>query len=272
VDADRNIYLSIAELSQRYRATDRCEDAGPLTEFELRVFSQHGEDGVIAEVLARIGIDGAQFVEFGIETGREGNCVFLADVLGWAGLFIEPDPDCYASLAHKYARNQRISTLNAIVTEDNVGHLFTEAGLPEEFDVLSIDVDGQDYWIWAGLESYRPRVVVIEYNASLAPDRQLVQPRGHTERWDGTDYFGASLDALCALAQAKGYRLVHTDLGAINAFFVREDLAQDRFPSADAVPRRHEPNYFLQGYRHPADRHRRPYIDIASPEADLQLP
>ena len=117
--------------------------------------------------------------------------------------------------------------------------------------MLSIDVDGQDYWIWAALESYRPRVMVIEYNAALPPGRQLVQPRGHREAWDGTDYFGASLDALCSLADRKGYALVHTDLAAVNAFFVRSDLAAAPCRRPDEVARRHQPNYFMRGYRHP---------------------
>ena len=85
METDRSIYLSIAELRRRYRTQPESTVAGPLTEFELRCFSQHGEDGVIAEILARVGIGAGFFVEFGIETGREGNCVFLADVLGWEG-------------------------------------------------------------------------------------------------------------------------------------------------------------------------------------------
>ena len=123
--------------------------------------------------------------------------------------------------------------MHAAVTPDNVEELFVQAGVPPEPDVLSIDVDGQDYWIWEAIEACRPRVVVIEYNAVLPPGRQLVQPLGFVDRWDGTDYFGASLDAVCALAERKRYRLVHTDLGAINAFFVRSDLADGTAPPED---------------------------------------
>ena len=93
---------------------------------------------------------------------------------------------------------------------------------------------------------------------------QLVQPRGHSDRWDGTDYFGASLDALCALADRKGYRLTYTDMAASNAFFVRSDLDSDVLPCSEDVPRRHQPNYFMRGYRHPADPHNRGYVDLMS--------
>lgn len=260
METDRGIYLSMVELVRRYR-TPR-ESTGPLTSFELRCFSQHGEDGVIAELLARVGIGSQFFVEFGIESGREGNCVFLADVLGWRGLFIEPDEAGYSELAAKYGASERIRTQNAAVTPANVESLFAAAGVPPEPDVLSIDVDGQDYWIWEALETYRPRVVVVEYNARLAAGRRLVQPRGYDQGWDGTDYFGASLDALCDLAGRKGYRLAHTDLAAINAFFVRDDLGGGALPSAEDVPRRHQPNYFMRGYQHPADPERRPYLDL----------
>lgn len=264
METDRSIYLSIAELSRRYRAANESDREAPLTEFELRCFSQHGEDGVIAEILARIGTGTKFFAEFGIECGREGNCVFMADVIGWAGLFIEPDEASYAALARKYATSEQIQTLNATVTPDNVEDLFADARVPPEPDVVSIDVDGQDYWIWEALEAYRPRLVVIEYNALLPAGRQLTQPRGYDEPWDGTDYFGASLDALCALADRKEYRLVHTDLAAINAFFVRADVAGGRFPPPHTVPHRREPNYFMQGYHHPPDPQRRSYSDLAS--------
>jgi tRNA (mo5U34)-methyltransferase len=108
-------------------------------------------------------------------------------------------------------------------------------------------------------------MIAIEYNAALAPGRRLVQPRDHTAGWNGTDFFGASLDALVALGEQRGYQLVHTDLSGANAFFVRKDLAGDRFPAANDVPRRLEPNYFMQGYHHPPDRSRRRYVDLDAP-------
>jgi SAM-dependent methyltransferase len=267
METDREIFLSIAELRRRYATPAARPATGSLTEFELRCFSQHGEDGVIAELLARIGVTTGFFVEFGIESGREGNCVFLADVLDWSGLFIEPDEQKFAELGDKYAANAAVQTIGATVTPENIEQLFARASVPSEPDILSIDVDGQDYWIWEALEAYRPKIVVIEYNAALPPGRQLVQPKGYAEEWDGTDYFGASLDALCALAERKGYTLAHTDLAAINAFFVRSDLSQDAVPRADQVARRSQPNYFMTAFRHSPDPRHRPYTDLAAPEA-----
>jgi len=261
LESDRTIYLSLAELGHRY-AVGASDRVGSLTQFELRCFSQNGEDGVIAEILSRTGLLTSFFVEFGVESGREGNCVFLADVLGWKGLFIEADEVSYTALNRKYIEGGRVRTINSAVTPNNVEDLFASAEVPPDFDLLSIDVDGADYWIREALQAYRPRVVVIEYNAALGSRAALVQPRGHDQAWDGTDYFGASLGALCVLAERKGYQLVHTDLAAINAFFVRADLTGDRFPTAGEVPRRQDPNYFLQGYRHPQDPTHRQYFTV----------
>jgi SAM-dependent methyltransferase len=263
VQTDRQIYIALDELARRHEAPSPG-DSGPLTRFELRGFSQHGEDGVIAEILGRIGVGGRFFVEFGVESGREGNCVFLADVLDWGGLFIEADDDAHASLKRKYAANPRVTTVHAAVTPENVESVFEQAGVPAEPDLLSIDIDGGDYWVWDQVRRYRPRVVVIEYNAALAPGQAVVQPSDHRQVWAGTDYFGASLDALSELATSKQYRLVHTDLAAINAFFVRADLAEGRFPAESEVPRRSEPNYFMKGYSHPADDAGRRYVDVRS--------
>jgi hypothetical protein len=260
--SSRDIYLSLAILERRQ--VSRVENAGSLSPYELRCFSQNGEDGVVAEIMSRVGSEQRFFVEFGIQDGREGNCVLLADVADWSGLFIEADRSDYERLEAKYIAAPHVKTVNALVTPENVEEVFDRASVPEEFDLLSIDIDGQDYWVWEALNSYRPRVVVIEYNSGLPASRRLVQPRGNPQLWDGSDYIGASLAALEVLAHQKGYALVHTDLTGLNAFFVRADLTSGRFPAPERVPRRVFPNYHLQGVRHLPDPRRRSYVDLDS--------
>jgi hypothetical protein len=252
VSADtRPVYARLATLAGRY-ASHGARPARPprcdLAPHELRVFSQNGEDGVIEEILARIGTGDGTFVEFGAGAGAEANCVFLASVLGWPGLFMEADPDLFAQLDARYEGHPRVRTVRARVTPESIDRLLAEHAPCAEPDVLSIDVDGPDYWIWRALGA-RPRVVVIEYNAHLGPDVELVQPAVPLREWDGSDYFGASLAALRRLAAVKGYRLVHTDLSGVNAFFVRADLAEP-FGPEEGVPVR-APNYFLAGRGHP---------------------
>jgi hypothetical protein len=246
----RSAYLAMSELLRRYAGADvPPAPDGSLTAHELRVFSQNGEDGVIAELIARCGAPGRWFVEFGAGDGHENNCAALADLLGWSGLFIEADEELHAALEAKYRAVEPVRTVRAAVSAENIERLFEGAGVPEEPDVVSIDVDGPDLWVWRAIERYRPRIVVVEYNASLGAERSLVQPRDHDAPWDNTEFGGASIRALTELGREKGYRLVHTDLTGTNAFFVREDLGAD----LPAEPRVHGPNHLLAGGGHKPD-------------------
>jgi hypothetical protein len=147
----------------------------------------------------------------------------------------------------------------ARVHPDNIDALLGDAEVPSELDVLSIDVDGIDLWIWNAITVVSPRVVVIEYNSALDPAVALTQPLEPEVAWDGTDYFGASLAALHRVAERKGYRLVHTDVAGVNAFFVRSDLA-GAFPAQADVPVR-APNYFFSGGGHPPHTGGRRYVE-----------
>jgi hypothetical protein len=238
--------------------------AGDLTRFERRVFSQNGEDGVVAEVLRRVGAPGRTFVEFGAGTGHEGICVALADVLGWSGLFLEIDEYAFGELERKYRGEPRVQTARAAVTADNVVALFDAGGVPAEPDVVSIDVDGNDWWIWRAL-THRPRLVVVEYNGNLHPDAQLVKPYDPSGRWDFTCWFGASLAAYERLAAARGDTLVHTDLKGVNAFFLRDDLLDAFGPPA---PPRRAASYDLRGARMHGDPRAVPWVDLAGRPVD----
>ena len=245
-DRTRAVYPALGELARRWGG------ARDLTASELRVFSQNGEDGVIAEIFRRIGVGGGGFVEFGIQDGTEGNTIFLAQVMGWSGVYLEADDDGFAALERRFAANPRVRTLHAAVEPDTVEALFDQAGVPQEPDLISIDVDGNDFWIWRAVTAYRPRLVIVEYNGGFDPRERRVMPYTPGFRWDGTSAYGASLGALEDLAAEKGYRLVHTELAGVNAFFVREDLAGG-LPSGDAVPRR-SANHVLMGLGHPQPR------------------
>jgi len=263
MESDRSAYLALAELVARWDTVgaapaEPSPSPAPLTGFELRVFSQNGEDGVLAEIFRRIGVGGGGFVEFGVETGAEGNCVFLADVLGWPGLFMEGDPDYCHHLHAKYRWSVGVRTIFAMVTPDNIESMFRDGGVPPEPDVLSIDIDGQDVWVWRAIRAYRPRVVVIEYNATLDPDRRQAEPEGMEGGWQRTDFYGASLGALIAVGAELGYRLVHTEITGNNAFFVREQDAGHFSP----VQERRGPNHFLRGTGHPLDESGRAYVEL----------
>jgi glycosyltransferase involved in cell wall biosynthesis len=218
-----------------------------LDGYELRGLSQNGEDGVLAEILTRIGTENRFFGELGVRRGHEGTCVYLAEIAGWDGLFIETDPQRHRELADRYGADARVQTVPGRVTPGNVEHLFADAGVPERLDVLSIDVEGADHPIWDALQGYRPRVVVIAYGSALPADTRLVQADDHG--WQPTDFEGAPLDALVRLGTEKGYRLVHTETSGVTAFFVPAELADGRFPVPAMIPTR-QPRNVQDGYHH----------------------
>jgi hypothetical protein len=156
--------------------------------------------------------------------------VLLADVFGWDGLFIEYDHDDFEELQRKYAYNSRVRTICAMVNPQNVEALFAEANVPLDLGILSIDIDGNDYWVWEAITEYRPAILIVEFNSGISSEEPLVQPfnEGNPEL---STFFGANLAALEKLGAAKGYELVHTDMAGVNAFFVRRELLGHSMPS-----------------------------------------
>ena len=182
--------------------------------WERRVYSQSGEDGVIQRIFACIGAKTRYYVEFGAKDGFNlSNTALLRLHRGWRGLLLDPGGPPGPLVKPE------------LVTPDNIAEIFTRHGVPAEFDLLSIDIDGNEYWVWKALVEHRPRVVVIEYNIFIDPTQSKVAPYDASGGWDGTPYHGAGLGALRKLGEEKGYALVHTDSWSPNAFFVlRADL------------------------------------------------
>jgi FkbM family methyltransferase len=234
--------------------------AGDLRAFEKRLFSQNGEDGIIAEIMRRIGAPTRYFVEFGAEEGAEGNCVRLAREGGWQGLFLEADPAKFNSLAAGYRDLPGIRTVHSRVTAENIEDLLAANAVPAEFDVLSIDIDGNDYWVWSAIRRWHSRLVVIEYNAAYPPPRKWVMKPNPEHAWDGTTYYVASLASLAKLGREKGYVLVATNSTGVNAFFVRADLAADRFLDPAVHYHYSAPAYGPHGGGHPPGEG--PFVEV----------
>lgn len=247
-------YLALAELLGRTKT-----DYGDLTPYELSVFSQNGEDGVLSEIFERIGAGRRRFVEIGASV-NEANCLFLADARGWNGCFVEADADEHERLSAKYRASERVRVIRSFVTPKNAAQILREAGVDPGFDLLSLDIDGNDLWIWKALAELKPRVVVLEYNASLPAGSTLVQPYDQSTSWDHSTFYGASLGAALHLAHIHKYRLVHLELSGNNAFFV-SDVEEGQFlPEAEVVSR--APNYFLYGLGHEEDKRSREFVDV----------
>lgn len=220
-----------------------------LSNCEYRIYSQNGEDGIIETIFDTIGNDSLFYVEFGAHDGSFcSNTKYLREHLGWRGLLLDGDHEDLSLHLHK-----------EWITAENINSLFEKYDVPRDLDFLCIDLDYNDFYIWNALnEKYLPRVVMIEYNASLgAVEDKVVKYLPHY-LWDGTNYFGASIKALYQLGRKKGYSLVYAEKMGGNLFFVRDDLSQ-RFEHRnqyEAIFR--APQYGVGG--HPQDPFSRPYI------------
>ncbi|MGE5177453.1 MAG: hypothetical protein ACM3JJ_13905 [Hyphomicrobiales bacterium] len=238
----------------------RYGDPKRLLRYGLQVNSQSGEDGVIHEIFRRIGTASRVFVEIGLEDGLESNTAFLI-AKGWTGFWIDGRDDCRATLSRAGVPPERVRAQTAFVTRENAASLLAGLGVPKEFDLLSIDVDQNTYYVWEALREYRPRVAVIEYNAALPADLDWKVRYEAGRVWDESQNFGASLKALERLGRERGYALVGCDLAGTNAFFVREDLAGDRFAAPFTAENHWEPiRYALLGRR----GHRRAILDAGT--------
>jgi hypothetical protein len=241
-----------------YKVRNRRRDErspSNLCNFERKVYSQFGEDGIIEEIFRRLG-EGTRFtVEFGIEDGNECNSRYLIQDRGWSALLMDGSAK-FVALAQELYQDKPVVILERFVTVENIGSIFAEAGVPGEFDLLSIDVDGNDFWLWEQiLKAHSPRVVVIEYNGRWVPPVEWVMPYDPTHEWDGSVYFGASLQSLANLGARGGYKLVGCSSMGLNAFFVRQDLIGDLFPTVDRSVKYHyaAPRYRPLGFGHPVN-------------------
>lgn len=226
-------------LKEKYEpiADKRFSSKPEVNNYEFKISSQHGEDGILLYLFSKIGVTNRCFVEFGVGDGKECNTANLAINFGWHGLLMEASEKKVA-IAKKYYRNvlgnryDRVKVIQCFVTVDNINDILVENHILENIDLLSIDIDSNDYWVWKAISVIKPRVVVIEYNASFGDDKSLTIKYDPNFRKSDTFpfglYHGASLAALTKLANSKGYILVGCNSHGVNAFFVRKDVAKGK--------------------------------------------
>ena len=185
------------------------------------ITSQSGEDGVLEKLFETIGANNKWCVEFGAGDGKQNsNTWHLVNDRQWSAVLMEADRSEYERLERLYRGNERVRTIEAIVEREGSSGLATLLGrtaIPKDLDLMSIDIDGDDYHVWEALEQYRPRVVMIEYNHTIPYDVSFAQAYQAKVRG------GASLSALRDLGIEKGYRLMYAH--GSNALFVDEAIA-----------------------------------------------
>lgn len=212
-------------------------------------YSQNDEDGIIAEIFDRIGIARRRFFEIGSGNGMENNTLFWLKQ-GWNGVWVDGG-ESNAQFIERYFSipidEQRLHFIHEIITSENINQLVRSTPYADqEIDLLSIDIDGNDYYIFEALNTLNARLVVIEYNARFPAPIKWRQPYAADYMWDGSDWFGASLQSMCDLFKCKGYTLVSCNVTGANSFFVRDDLLGDHFPLAgDAKALFQPPRYLM---------------------------
>jgi len=184
-----------------------------LNEFESKTYSQNGEDGIINAIFSKIGYSNKYYVEIGGGKSYD-NTKLLRKNFGFTGLLI-----------NNSLENLRVNLRKEFVTKENINSLFKKYNVPFGFDLLSIDIDSNDWYVWNALDDkYRPRIVCIEYNAKFKPNSDMLVKYNPGAVWKKDDYFGASMKAYYRLGRKKKYSLVCADKNGTNLFFARDDL------------------------------------------------
>ena len=202
-----------------------------LEEVEFQVFSQWGDDGIIQYLISNLQIENKTFIEFGVENYTESNTRFLVINNNWTGYIIDGSEKNI-----QYIKNDPISWAHELfakaqfITKENINSLlseFLERGYSNEIGLLSIDIDGNDYWVWKEISVINPIIVIVEYNSVFGSDKFWTIPYSANYYRLSEDntilYFGASLGAFCNLAEEKGYYFVGCNIAGNNAYFIRKD-------------------------------------------------
>ena len=206
--------------------------ADKIQETEFRVFSQWGEDGIIQFLINNIPIKNKFFVEFGVEDYLQSNTRFLLINNNWSGLVIDGSENNIEFIKNDsiyWAHN--IKAECAFITKDNIDSLLNKSGAKGDIGILSVDIDGNDYWVWQAISSVSPRIVICEYNSIFGPSAQVTTKYRADFIRDKMHHsnivYGASIAALNKIANEKGYKLVAGNRAGNNIFFVRSDLADN---------------------------------------------
>ncbi len=188
--------------------------------FESNDFSQYGEDGILAEILSKIDIPSNFVVECGALNGIKDSCSRNLLLNGWKGLMIEGDITAFEKLEKNYASMPEVKCINRFISfegEDNIEKIFKENHLPLDFGVFVLDIDGNEYHIWEVMNTYVPKIMIVEFNQTIPNDIDFVQPRNMAIQQ------GSSLRSITRLASSKGYQLVAVTVP--NAIFVHRSVA-----------------------------------------------
>lgn len=229
----KNDYKSPKMILGKMKAdsNSRLDSITKLSEVEFQVFSQWGDDGIIQYLISKINFEHKTFIEFGVENYKESNTRFLLLNNNWSGLVLDGSKTCV-----DFIRNDTISWTHdiyaqqAFITKENINDIIVEGFLNKRFSkevgILSVDIDGNDFWVWKEINVINPIVIIVEYNAFFGESRAITIPYRPDFVMDielSPYYWGASLKAFCLLGNEKGYEFIGCNSNGNNAYFIRKD-------------------------------------------------
>jgi len=243
-----SLFALLKFLNKKYKKKSYIkfsENLNDINKYEFKKTSQNNEDGIIEFIFNKIGLKKINFVEIGFDFYQNNSLNFLSKVR--KGLFIDGSEDKVIKLKSIIALLYPFNNINVVkkfIDKDNLNLIIDDHfHNNEEIDFFSIDVDGNDYYLFENLK-IRPKVICIEYNFWLGPDVKSSIPYDKNFTWEtGSMYFGASLNLLCELAKRKGYYLIALESHCVNAFFIRSDL-KNNFEIIDNIKYFRTPKYY----------------------------
>lgn len=200
-----------------------------IKDYEVKIFSQFGEDGIINFLIKELNIKNKKFIEIGTENYEESNTRFLLENNNWQGLIVDGSEKNINYIKNQsYYWRQNILAKYSFITRENINQIIKDFTVNDDVGLLSIDIDGNDYWIWEKINIIKPSMVVIEYNARLGAERSITVPYDkdfdRIKKHFSSIYFGCSLKALWKLGKTKGYSLIYTNKNGNNAFFIKDTI------------------------------------------------
>ncbi len=229
--SNETIALAIGSLLSKQQLLMSSTD---INDFEFKIFSQFGEDGIIQYLIKHVKVENKIFIEFGVENYQESNTRFLMMNNNWQGFVMDGSDKAIKSLKNRnWYWKYNLTGKAVFIDKDNINELLANTGF-SNIGLLSIDLDGNDYHIFneIDLSKINPSIIVLEYNSVFGNDRLITVPYhkyfNRTKAHHSNLFFGASLSALNYLALKKGYSLVGCNIAGSNAFFVRKDLLNEK--------------------------------------------
>lgn len=232
-----------------------------LSLYENKIFSQNGEDGITIKLVELIygdnDVNKKYYVEFGVESGKECNTRILREKYDWFGLQMDGNYE-----------NEIINLKKEFITKENIIDLFKKYNVPKKINVLSIDIDFNDFYCLKEiLKKYQCDIIICEYNATHKEYEDKIVIYDSNGKWDGTNYFGASLMSLNKLGKKFNYSLVYCNKNGVNCFFIHNDIIKNKnlqIKNIGDITKLHKPANYSNGSNggHPQDKHNRQYVSF----------